>query len=112
LFVVCYMWSIVVQVFRNWLILHFIWHYAGADAWNCSYLCNSWLKKVYLKKMKPLEVAYTFTDFTSPLYVVLCVIMSLLVCHHITSTIFQTCSDFVAKPLLLDDNFVYPKKIV
>jgi hypothetical protein len=27
--------------------------------------------------MKPLEVAYIFTDFTSPLYVVLCVIM----CH-------------------------------
>jgi hypothetical protein len=99
--------------FSNSLLLHFIWHSAGPDAFDC------WL---YVEKLKPLEVAYRFNDFANPLlvnfihslvlldaigYSVLksshadCVLLSLFTCSCFASTIFQTSSDFDAKPMVM-----------
>ena len=81
------------------------------------------LKRLYVEKLKPLEVAYRFNDFASPLLVnssihnlvlldviggsVLksfqadCVLLSLFTCSCFASTIFQTSSDFDAKPMVM-----------
>jgi hypothetical protein len=80
------------------------------------------LKRLYVEKLKPLEVAYRFNDFANPLlvnfihslvlldaigYSVLksshadCVLLSLFTCSCFASTIFQTSSDFDAKPMVM-----------
>lgn len=89
------------------------------------------LKRLYIEKLKPLEVAYKFNDFVSPLLVNNCIFRiwflcelqmtfrSLTVClhflllslcgitfskllmHKITTWILQTNSDFDAKPMVM-----------
>ena len=76
------------------------------------------LKRLYIEKLKPLEVAYRFNDFATPLLVYhLCshlsvqlemtifshhdnVHMPLFAHHWIYCSIFQTNSDFDAKPMV------------
>ncbi|OEL22529.1 EH domain-containing protein 2 [Dichanthelium oligosanthes] len=82
------------------------------------------LKRLYVEKLKPLEVTYRFDDFASPSlvnnsihsFVLLDVIgdnvleffhadyvraVIFFTCQHFASTIFQTSSDFDAKPMVM-----------
>lgn len=73
------------------------------------------LKRLYVEKLKPLEVAYRFNDFASPLLVWMVhiywkyieyfhanwIIALFLTYHYINCTIFQTSSDFDAKPMVM-----------
>jgi EH domain-containing protein 1 len=81
------------------------------------------LKKLYIEKLKPLEVTYKFNDFVSPLlvhnvfpvswyclshkwlhssvFLLLIMVASWYAQNNVNPILFQTSSDFDAKPMVM-----------